>query len=142
MRHAWPLVLLVVVACATEPKSGNAASDCKVVTPAIVSVLEGGIDGIEPDNSADDAMGVKSGSHENAWFISAEIQGSSIEGRGDIGTWLKTGDLGEDGFWLSVDGTAKQFTDFGHAEKRDGEVVATMSDPGAEESRKCVEDAA
>jgi hypothetical protein len=55
-----------------------------------------------------------------------------------VGVWAKNGDLAEPGVILSVDGFAKQFTDWSDGAKTDAEL--RQSDDGVSEARDCAEE--
>jgi hypothetical protein len=83
------------------------------------------------------AQAVKSNDLNDAYFISAEIDGPGLEGDGDIGTWAKSGPLAVGGgLILSVDAVANEMSDWGDGRSTDA--ALSMSDDGADESRACV----
>jgi hypothetical protein len=79
---------------------------------------------------------VRSPQHELVYFISAEIDAPGLEGEGDVGTWAKTGEIGEPGLMGSVGGTENLSRLLGI---RSG--VATITDEAAELSVECVQEA-
>jgi hypothetical protein len=83
-----------------------------------------------------DAQMVESSNFEAVWFVSAEIDGSQMEGDGEIGTWATNAVKDGYGTTYSVDGFAKEFSDWGDGGKTDANL--SMSDDGAEESKDCV----
>lgn len=80
---------------------------------------------------------VRSGAHSNAYFVAAEIDGPDLEGDGDIGIWITNKLHPPLGMILAVDGIAKEFSVYPDAERSDAQ--ATIFDPGARESRGCLE---
>jgi hypothetical protein len=90
--------------------------------------------------SLKNARAVRSQDFKRVYFVSAEIDGPGLEGSGDIGTWAKSGPLRVGrGLILAVDSVANEFSDWGDGRTTDAQL--SMSNNGAEESQKCVEDA-
>jgi hypothetical protein len=78
---------------------------------------------------------VKSGDFERMYFVSAELEGSGLEGRDDIATWA-TESIGGSEPIYAVDDLAKK-----HSDWRDGaktKFKLSLSQDGAKESRDCV----
>lgn len=84
------------------------------------------------------ARAVKSRDFSSAYFITADLEGSGLSGPDDLATWV-TNKLEGDGVFYSVDSAAKEFSDWGDGSKTDSGF--SMADDGAEESRKCADDA-
>ena len=120
--------IAIIVSCGEVP-----APDCIEVSQQKLSEMQIGMnEGLTLRN----AWAVKSGAHENAWFVSAEIDGPGLEGAGHVGTWFVT-PLAGAGMILAVPEVATEFSQFGNASTTDAQ--ATMSDAGARDSRRCVE---
>jgi len=77
---------------------------------------------------------VRSGAHSNGYFVAAEIQGAGMDDQ--VAVWF-TNRLDGSGMLFSVDNMAQEFSVFPDAGRTVAE--ATMSDPGARESRTCVQ---
>lgn len=113
-------------------------AECSQPPQEFVDVIAEGLSKVEGGGSLRNAQAVKSESHSNAWFISADIQGPGLEGPNDIATWIKSGDLEEhSGILLSVDAVAKEFSGWPDGSTTDAET--SLADGGAQESRTCVE---
>lgn len=97
-----------------------------------------GIESVEPANSVGEGWAVKSDDFGNVYFVAALIYGPGIpeEGTGP-GVWAFIGDPSVPGITLSVDGFAKQFSDWPDGSETDFEI--DMSDDGAQESANCAE---
>lgn len=78
----------------------------------------------------------RSGAHQRAFFVAAEVVGPGLEETGNIGVWLVSGSLSSPGLLLAVDGTANAFSGLPNAGRTDA--GSTMADPGAREARECV----
>ncbi len=79
------------------------------------------------------AQAVRSTDFERVWFVSADLQGSGLEGKTDIATWA-TNDLNGAGAIYSVDAVAAEFSDWGRPPSM------SMSDDGAQASAQCARD--
>jgi hypothetical protein len=82
---------------------------------------------------------VKSEDFERMYFLSAELEGSGLDGRDDIATWA-TESIGGSEPIYAVDNVAKKYSDW-----RDGaktKFKLSLSQDGARESRDCVAAAA
>lgn len=118
---------------AAEPEAKS--ERCLDVPPEIVDTILAGLT-VTGGGTLRDAQMVKSSDFEAIWFVSAEIDGSQIEGDGEIGTWATNAPKDGYGLTYSVDGYAKEFSDWGDGGKTDANF--SMSDDGAEESKDCV----
>ena len=107
--------------------------------PASAQQITGILSSIKNINSSNDlktVWTVKSNSFKNIWFVSALIYGPGMaDGKGP-GVWAVSGDPANPGTILSVDGFAKQFTEFPDAAKTT--TAITMNDDGAQQSADCV----
>jgi hypothetical protein len=140
MRQISALVLLAVAGCGEEPPraqpaQASAAIECLPVPTALISTIESTLT-VRGGGTLRSARAVRSGSHRSAYFVSAEIDGPGMEGDGEIGTWFATNLSGGSGIILSVPHVATAFSRLGDASKTDAD--ATLSDPGARESQRCV----
>jgi hypothetical protein len=133
------VLFLIALACAgcsgdDDDSSSASAGDsrCEPATSALMTPLGNGLTN-ERDRLEDGQM-VKSGDHEDIWFVSAELEGPGFQRPGDIATWATTSPGGAEAIY-SVDEIAKDNTSW-----RDGTAIAGLSleDDGAMESRECV----
>lgn len=108
---------------------------CLTVPAGIVSDITGGLT-VGGGGSLRGARAVRSGSHRNAYFVSADIQGSGMNDSKDVGTWIVSGTLANPGTYASVNSYANEFSVFPNAGRQRSS--ASMSDPGARESARCV----
>jgi len=82
---------------------------------------------------------VKSDDFENMYFVSAELEGTGLEGRDDVATWATESVGGAEAIY-AVDDLAKE-----HSDWRDGSQTRfklSLNQDGAKESRDCVTQAA
>jgi hypothetical protein len=134
-RRLSPLVVLLVLA-GCGGGGGEASARCVDVSQARVAQIEEGLT-VTGGGTLEGAKAVKSDDFSKVYFISAEIQGSGMEGQGEVGTWASNSiDANDPGTTYAVDGLAKEFSDWGDGGKTDADL--DMSDDGAEESKDCV----
>jgi hypothetical protein len=124
----------------TTTEDATASDRCRNVPPGLVQGIETGLTLTGGGGTLSNAKAVKSNDFKRVYFISADIDGPGLEGPDDIGTWAKSGPLRVGGgLILSVDGVAKEFSDWGDGAKTDAQL--SMEEDGAEESKECVENA-
>lgn len=139
MRATIAALVLVLAGCGGAGGSNEAADAGGLTVPtAKVEWIANGLT-VPGNASLRNARAVRSGVHADAYFVSADIEGPGFEGPGHVITWFVTNLNGSAGIVNSVDDLAKEFTDWPDASKT--AAVATMSDEGASESRRCSEDA-
>jgi hypothetical protein len=121
----------------TAGQEAPASGGCEDVPKALVEAIATGL--IVPGGGMlRQAQAVKSGDFDDVYFVSAEIDAAGLEGLGDIGTWAKSGPLRVGGGSIySVDGVAKEFSDWGDGGKTDAQL--SMEDDGAAASQECVQ---
>lgn len=78
---------------------------------------------------------VKSKDFNSIYFVTADLQGSGLEGKSDLATWVVNRLDGDSRVTYSVDAVAKEFSDWGDGGKTDSHF--SMSDDGAQESQGC-----
>jgi hypothetical protein len=125
----------------TTTEEATASDRCRNVPPGLVQAIETGLT-VTGGGTLTNAKAVKSDDFKRVYFISADIEGSGMEGANsdDIGTWAKSGPLRVGGGLIfAVDATANEFSDWGDGRKTDAQL--SMEDDGAEESKECVENA-
>jgi hypothetical protein len=126
--------VFLVGGCGDDDSGGDQGED---VPKALVEAIATGL--IVPGGGMlRQAQAVKSGDFDDVYFVSAEIDAAGLEGLGDIGTWAKSGPLRVGGGSIySVDGVAKEFSDWGDGGKTDAQL--SMEDDGAAASQECVQ---
>lgn len=105
-------------------------SRCVDVSAAKLAAIEAGLT-IDGGGGLGSAAAVRSSDYSRVYFVSAVLVGPGLGGD-TIGTWA-TNRLGEGGMIFSVDGTAKEFSEWGDAGGR-----FSAFDDGAQESKDCV----
>jgi hypothetical protein len=146
VKRLLPLVLLasVAVACggggsgeqaATPPLPPSRDARCVNVPASVVRAIATGLT-VEGGGSLRFAQAVKSSDFASVYFVSADIQGSGLEGSDDVGTWA-TNRLALGGLIFAVDGVAQEFSDWGHGDTTDADM--TMADDGGDLSTECVQ---
>lgn len=115
-----------------------AQEECLSVPADIVADVESGLT-VDGGGELAFARAVRSGAHEKAWFVSADLVGDGLEGGNDVATWIVTGLYSGGGMVLSVDAMAQEFSVYPDAERT--AASATMADPGARASQRCVQEA-
>lgn len=134
-RTSWwalGLILLVglgIVASMDTEAPAAATPACEPVPDVYRETL---IAGLSEGRALGRLSAVRSGAHQNAYFVAGQIKGT-----GQVAVWFKTGGLGDPGLTFSVDARALEYSGWGDASTTDAE--ATMSDPGAVEARACLD---
>lgn len=138
------LAILSILAMSACGSSGTASPDenvsqprdprCLNVPRSVVRAIATGLK-VTGGGTLRFAQAVKSGDFSRVYFVSADLQGSGLEGTDDVGTWainrLRLG-----GLILTVDSVSEEFSDWGHGDTTDAQL--SMSDDGAELSQECV----
>jgi hypothetical protein len=121
---------------AVAQATAAASARCLSVPRGLVKAIATGLT-VNGGGTLHHARAVRSRDFKRVYFISAEIDGPGMKGRGDIGTWVKSGPLRVGGGLIfAVDGFANEFSDWGDGRKTDAHV--STSDDGAGESKACV----
>ena len=131
------------VTTTTEPVSSTArATTTTAKSTRCLEVpadkVEGIATGLKGGTTLRSAQAVKSKDYEKVWIISAEIEGPGVEGDDQIGTWASNGLTASEGLILSIDGFAKQFSDWPDGSK--SKAGFSQIDDGVKQSRECVKD--
>lgn len=139
----WALGLILVVGIGvvasmdtgTAPAASGAAANvaCETVPTELAATIASTLT-VEGGGGLGRTAAVRSGAHQDAYFVAAEITGPGMDGT--QGVWFKTGALGEPGMIFSVDNVAKEFSQLGDASRTVAQ--ATMGDAGASEARECL----
>lgn len=119
---------------AAEPPATEPESRCVPVSQPKLDAIASGLT-VTGGGALRDAWAVRSSDFEKVWFVSAEIDGSGIEGDGDVGTWATNEISSEAGLIYSVGGIANEFSDWGDGGATDAGF--SLSDDGAGESAEC-----
>jgi hypothetical protein len=70
-------------------------------------------------------------------MIAADIQGTGLEGEGDLGVWASNALEPGQGIVMAVDAVAQEFSDWPDADTTDANI--TSSSDGVSEARDCAE---
>lgn len=133
-RTIIALSSLVLSACTGGEANATTDVQCLEVSPEKVGGIESGLE-VQGGGSLRNVKAVRSGSHAEAYFVSADLQGPGLEGDHEIATWMTTDIEGYGGLVVSVSEHAKGFSVFPDGAQT--QARATMSDPGARESVRC-----
>jgi hypothetical protein len=136
MRNATTVLLALIVAgCSNSGGGGGTTSSnrCRVAPAALVSAISSGLT-ITGGGSLRNAKAVKSTAFEKVWFVSANLEGSGLEGADDIATWA-TNDLAGAGSIFAVDAVANEFSEW--ADGRTTDARFSLSGDGVQASRDC-----
>jgi hypothetical protein len=116
---------------ATAPVTAAAASACEFATTDVLTPIG---NKLVPDGlRVSDGRYVRSEDHDTLYFVSAELDGPGLEGKGDVATWATPSVGGAEGIY-AVDDLAREHSGHSSAE----EIGASLDDHGAQESRDCV----
>jgi endonuclease YncB( thermonuclease family) len=117
-------------------KLHTTALRCEDVPQALV---DGIASGIKPETGATlrGAQAVRSEDFDKVWFIAADLEGPGLDGPDQIGLWATNSLEAGSGLIFSVDGTAKEFTDWGDGGQTDAHL--STNDDGASEAKACVQ---
>ena len=109
---------------------------CVPASQGQIDRIRSGVKAIDTNNDIREVWAVKSTDYSNVWFVAAKIYGSGIEnGTPEAAIWAINGDPQSPGITLSVDGFAKQFSDWPDGSTTDAKT--TMQDDGALEAQTC-----
>jgi len=117
--------------------TSDTRSRCVAVRRGVLHAIASGL--TVQGGSLSKGAAVKSEDFEKVWFVAAEIDGAGgLEGTGEIGVWATNADpsRGPSGSIFSVDGFAKEFSDWGDGSTTDA--TLSMSDDGAQEAVECL----
>ena len=137
MKKLFTVLVLTffLVGCGGDDRSSSSqVNRCENVPSFIISNIESGLE-IEGGGSLKNAKAVKSNDFSSIYFISADLDGTGLEGDRDIATFA-TNKLDSAGLIFSIDHIAKEFSVFPFG--KDTKTNITMSDDGAAESANCV----
>jgi len=103
--------------------------------PATSTQIDKISSGLERGFRVRDAHTAKSEAHQSAYFVAAELVGPGANG--EVAVWLHLRTPQDPGLLMSVDGYAKEFSDWPDASKT--KASATMSDKPAQALQQYVE---
>jgi hypothetical protein len=106
---------------------------CEKVSSAVLNAIAEGLT-VTGGGTLRGGYAVKSKDFSKVYMVAADIQGTAMEGNGEIGVWA-TNSLDGTGLILAVDGLAKEFSDWGHGDTTDANI--TQSSDGVSEAREC-----
>jgi hypothetical protein len=129
-------VLVIFFLSSCSDSSQTATNRCIKVSRAKLDGIASGLT-VSGGGSLRDGWAVKSEDFNSLYFIAAEIDGSGLEGNGDIGLWASNSLESGQGLILSVNSIAKEFSVWPHGDTTDSNI--TQFDDGADEAKKCIE---
>ena len=139
---AFVVILVVMLnSCSgdkDEPRQSSASVQASRCEPASALQLEGiniFVKDVASYNFVRSGSAVKSEDYVNVYFVAAKVYGPGIEDGAGPGVWFITGDKDSPVMFLSVNGTAKEFSSCPHGNKTKAE--ATMESDGAREAERC-----
>jgi len=120
-----------------EPPTAIPADLCLAVAPDKIANIAQGLT-VTGGGTLDaaTARAVRSTEYDQVFFIAAEIDGTGMEGKGDIGVWASNSLEPGDGLIFAVGGFATEFSDWGDGSKTDAQMSITSA--GAGEAKDCV----
>lgn len=112
----------------------ESATACTAVAPAVLTSIASGLT-VSGGGTLRDGQAVRSGDFRNVWFVAAEIDGPGLERDGDVGVWALNSLEPGGGLILSVDATARAFSDWPDGSKTSAAV--SMANSGASAAEAC-----
>ena len=106
---------------------------CEKVSNALLNAIAEGLT-VSGGGTLREGYAVKSNDFAKVYMVAADIQGTGMEGDGEVGVWA-TNSLDGDGLIFAVDGFAKEFSDWGHGDTTDAHI--TQSSDGVDEAKEC-----
>jgi hypothetical protein len=106
---------------------------CEQVTSAVLNAIAEGLT-VSGGGTLRNGYAVKSDDFSKVYMVAADIQGTGMEGDGEVGVWA-TNSLDGAGLIFAVDGLAKEFSDWGHGDTTDAHI--TPSSDGVAEAKEC-----
>ena len=136
LAAAAGVAVAMIAACADDDDSSSRSSRCVTVAGDLVAGIETGLTVSGGGTLRRPAFAVRSGDFERVWFVAAEIDGSGMEGGGQVGVWATNRDpavgASSPGLIFAADGLAREFSDWGEGPG------FSITDDGAREARDCV----
>jgi len=106
---------------------------CELVSSAVLNAIAEGLT-VNGGGTLRNGYAVKSDDFSKVYMVAADIQGTGMEGDGEVGVWA-TNSLDGGGLIFAVDGLAKKFSDWGHGDTTDAHI--TQSSDGVAEAKEC-----
>lgn len=106
---------------------------CELVSSAVLNAIAEGLT-MTGGGTLRNGYAVKSDDFSKVYMVAADIQGTGMEGDGEIGVWA-TNSLDGTGLIFAVDSLAKEFSDWGHGDTTDANITA--SSDGVAEAKEC-----
>jgi hypothetical protein len=106
---------------------------CEKVSSAALNAIAEGLT-VTGGGTLREGYAVKSKDFNQVYMVAADIQGTGMEGNGEIGVWA-TNSLDGSGSIFAVDRVAKEFSDWGHGDTTDANI--TPSSDGVSEAKEC-----
>jgi hypothetical protein len=106
---------------------------CELVSSAVLNAIAEGLT-VTGGGTLRNGYAVKSDDFSKVYMVAADIQGTGMEGDGEIGVWA-TNSLDGAGLIFAVDSFAKEFSDWGHGDTTDANITA--SSDGVAEAKEC-----
>ena len=117
---------------ATAPAT-TVTGRCEKVSSALLNAIAEGLT-VSGGGTLREGYAVKSNDFAEVYMVAADIQGTGMEGGGEIGVWA-TNSLDGGGSIFAVDGLAKEFSDWGDGDTTDANI--TQSSDGVSEAKEC-----
>ena len=117
---------------ATTPAT-TVVGRCEKVSSALLNAIAEGLT-VSGGGALREGYAVKSNDFSKVYMVAADIQGTGMEGDGEIGVWA-TNSLDGSGPIFAVDGLAKKFSNWGHGDSTDANI--TQSSDGVSEAKEC-----
>ena len=106
---------------------------CEMVSSAVLNAIAEGLT-VNGGGTLRNGYAVKSDDFSKVYMVAADIQGTGMEGDGEVGVWAMNS-LDGGGLIFAVDGLAKEFSDWGHGDTTDANI--TQSSDGVSEAKEC-----
>jgi hypothetical protein len=106
---------------------------CEKVSNAVLNAIAKGLT-VTGGGTLRNGYAVKSDDFSKVYMVAADIEGTGMEGNGEVGVWA-TNSLDGTGLIFAVDGLAKEFSDWGHGDTTDANI--TLSSDGVDEAKEC-----
>jgi hypothetical protein len=106
---------------------------CELVSSAVLNAIAEGLT-VTGGGTLRNGYAVKSDDFSKVYMVAADIQGTGMEGDGEVGVWA-TNSLDGTGLIFAVDSFAKKFSDWGHGDTTDAHIIP--SSDGVSEAKEC-----
>lgn len=127
------ILLLIIFLAACSPKADT--SRCIPASEKQLDFINYAVSSKQSSNFIKEGYAVKSTDFVNVYMVAVKIYGPGMENGNGPAVFAVAGDPASPNTWMSVDGFAKQFTDFPDAGRSDAEI--TSSSDGVSEAIAC-----